>query len=151
MRRPLRFGFTTGTCAAAAAKGAALMLHGQRRIESVELTLPAGVSAIFALHGQRCDEQTAACCVIKDAGDDPDVTNGCEVWAEVTRIPPSPRPSPTRGEGEKKITPPLKGGGEGEGDIKVVIAGGNGIGRVTKPGLAVPVGEWAINPVPRQM
>ena len=149
MRRPLRFGFTTGACAAAAARGAALMLRDQRRIEAVELSLPAGITVTFALRGQRYDERFAACCVIKDAGDDPDVTNGCEVWAEVSLAPPSPQPSPTRGEGEKRIPPPLMGGGQGEGEI--IITGGAGIGRVTKPGLAVAVGEWAINPVPRQM
>ena len=133
MGRSLRFGFTTGASAAAAAKGAALMLRDQRRVESVELALPAGVSAIFALHGQRFDEQSAACCVIKDAGDDPDVTNGCEVWAEV-RLEPGGNPI-ERGE----LFP------------SVIITGGTGIGRVTKPGLAVPVGEWAINPVPYRM
>jgi cobalt-precorrin-5B (C1)-methyltransferase len=131
MGRPLRHGFTTGACAAAAAKGAALMLRDQRRVDAVELTLPAGITATFPLHGQRFNGQTAACYVIKDAGDDPDVTNGCEVWAEVTSPPVE------RGECPQ-------GGG-------VVITGGPGIGRVTKPGLAVPVGEWAINLVPRRM
>jgi cobalt-precorrin-5B (C1)-methyltransferase len=124
VRRPLRHGYTTGACAAAAAKGAALMLRDQHLIETVELVLPAGISATFVLHEQRFDAYSAACCVIKDAGDDPDVTNGCEVWAELRM---------------------------GEGDSKVVIEGGPGIGRVTKPGLAVSVGEWAINPVPRRM
>lgn len=131
MRRPLRHGYTTGACAAAAATGAALMLREQRRIDAVELGLPAGITAAFPLHGQRFDGQSASCCVIKDAGDDPDVTNGCEVWAEVTTPPVEQGECP-------------KGGG-------VVITGGTGIGRVTKPGLAVPVGEWAINPVPRRM
>lgn len=140
MRRPLRYGYTTGACAAAAAKGAALLLRDRRRVETVELPLPAGVSASFALHGQRFDEQSAACCVIKDAGDDPDVTNGCEVWAEVTSPSEEQAPSPPPPFGH----PPGETGG-------VVITGGTGIGRVTKPGLAVPVGEWAINPVPRRM
>ena len=124
MRRPLRSGYTTGSCAAAAALGAALMLRDQRTVATVELPLPAGLTATFILRGQRFDAQAAACCVVKDAGDDPDVTNGCEVWAEV-RL--------------------------GKGDSGVIIAGGTGIGRVTKPGLAVAVGEWAINPVPRRM
>jgi cobalt-precorrin-5B (C1)-methyltransferase len=125
VNRPLRYGYTTGACAAAAARGAALMLRDQRPVDKVELTLPAGLAATFALKGQRFDRQSAACGVIKDAGDDPDVTNGCEVWAEV-RLRPM-------------------------GDQGPAIAGGTGIGRVTKPGLAVPVGEWAINPVPRRM
>jgi cobalt-precorrin-5B (C1)-methyltransferase len=125
VRRSLRSGFTTGACAAAAALGAALMLRDQRRVKSVDLLLPAGITATFPLRGQRYDGQSAACCVVKNAGDDPDVTNGCEVWAEVK----------------------VGGGGGGQ----VIITGGAGIGRVTKPGLAVAVGEWAINPVPRRM
>lgn len=136
MPRPLRFGFTTGACAAAAAKGAALMLRGQCLVETVELVLPAGITATFALHGQRFDDQAATCCVIKDAGDDPDVTNGCAVWAEVKLEKETQGDSPFNQEG---LSP------------SVLITGGPGIGRVTKPGLAVAVGEWAINPVPRRM
>lgn len=124
MGRPLRHGYTTGACAAAAAKGAALMLRDQRPVASVTLQLPAGVTAEFLLEGQRFDACSAACCVVKDGGDDPDVTNGCRVWAEVS--------------------------GSAAGGI-IEIAAGPGIGRVTKPGLAVAVGEWAINPVPRRM
>jgi cobalt-precorrin-5B (C1)-methyltransferase len=145
-RKPLRSGFTTGACAAAAVLGAARMLKEQRRIEAVELLLPAGMKATFRLEGQVFDGEKASCFVVKDAGDDPDVTHGVEVHAEVTLNPPSPRSSPTRGEGVK-ITHP----GEGAGGPSVVIEGGAGIGKVTKPGLAVPVGEWAINPVPRRM
>ncbi len=150
-RRSLRTGFTTGSCAAAAALGAARMLREQRLIERVELPLPAGMSALFHLEGQAFDSRQASCFVVKDAGDDPDVTHGVEVWAEVTLGPPSPRPSPPRGEGGKDLPPPSRGGGEGEGGSSVIIEGGEGIGKVTKPGLAVPVGEWAINPVPRRM
>lgn len=141
-RRPLRHGYTTGACAAAAALGAARMLKEQRRVESVELSLPAGFAATFILQGQRFSEKGAACFVVKDAGDDPDVTHGCEIRAEVRLIPPCAT--------EGRSTPPPFGpppcstGG-------VIITGGKGIGRVTKPGLAVPVGEWAINPVPRRM
>ena len=126
MRRPLRHGYTTGACAAAAVRGAALLLRDQQRHDAVELPLPAGVTAVFPLQGQRFDTYSAACCVTKDAGDDPDVTHGCQVWAEVTL---------------------LAEGRPGE----IIIAGGTGIGRVTKPGLAVPVGAWAINPVPRRL
>ena len=132
MRRPLRSGYTTGACAAAAAKGAALMLRSQSRIDVVELPLPAGITATFSLRGQRFDACSAACCVVKDGGDDPDVTNGCEVWAEVRLW-----------EGDSPF--------DKQGQSPVVIAGGAGVGRVTKPGLAVAVGEWAINPVPRRM
>jgi cobalt-precorrin-5B (C1)-methyltransferase len=123
MPKSLRHGYTTGACAAAAASGAALMLKEQRVVDAVELFLPAGFSATFALHGQRFDRTSSTCYVVKDAGDDPDVTNGAQVHAEVALAH------------------------EGE----VVIRGGTGIGRVTKPGLAVPVGGAAINPVPRRM
>jgi cobalt-precorrin-5B (C1)-methyltransferase len=127
MKRELRHGFTTGACAAAAALGAARMLSEQRLVESVEISLPAGFSATFALCGQRISQDCAACFVVKDAGDDPDATNGVEVHAEVSLVD------------------------SGEEDKGVIITGGIGIGRVTKPGLAVPVGEWAINPVPTRM
>jgi len=197
-KQGLRHGYTTGACAAAAARGAALMLRDQRVLEEVEIVLPRGERARFRLHGQSFSRESASCFVIKDAGDDPDVTNGAEIHITVSLHPPrppfdqggsvvgnlskqgnnspSPQPSPTRGEGALPhgrpglmdsddqnsfpsflndkgnsifVTPPLMGGGKGEGDI--VIQGGTGIGRVTKPGLAVPVGEWAVNPVPRKM
>jgi cobalt-precorrin-5B (C1)-methyltransferase len=109
------------------------MLRDQRPVAAVDLLLPAGITATFALRGQRFDQQAATCCVVKDAGDDPDVTNGCEVWAEVSF---SKGDSPLQNQGQSPA---------------VIITGGTGIGRVTKPGLAVPVGEWAINPVPRRM
>jgi cobalt-precorrin-5B (C1)-methyltransferase len=130
--KSLQYGFTTGACAAAAAKGAALMLREQCLLQQVELWLPAGFAANFRLGGQRFTETSAICFVVKDAGDDPDVTHGVEVHAEVFLVDaPSSRTSPTI--------------------PSIVIEGGIGIGRVTKPGLAVPVGEWAINPVPRRM
>lgn len=130
MKKPLRQGFTTGACAAAAARGAALMLSHQKYISDVRIDLPAGISAVFQLQGQSFNTNEASCFVIKDAGDDPDVTNGAEVWATVGTTAGSR----------------IKGQGSG-----LVIEGGIGIGKVTKPGLAVPPGEWAINPVPRQM
>jgi len=133
MGKTLRHGYTTGACAAAASLGAARMLREQRLIEQVELTLPTGDTVMFALHGQRFDAEQAGCFVIKDAGDDPDVTHGCEVHATVT------------------LNPPLPPFGKGGGSPDVVIEGGTGIGRVTKPGLAVAIGDWAINPVPRRM
>ena len=133
--RSLRSGFTTGACAAAAAKGAALLLAGAGPVAAVTIDLPAGFPATFALHGQGCDGESARCYVIKDAGDDPDVTHGVEVHAEVRLTPPPCG------------HPPLVKGGPGG----VRIEGGTGIGTVTKPGLAVAVGEPAINPVPRRM
>lgn len=128
MKKGLRSGYTTGACAAAAAKGAALMLMGQSSVSEASIDLPGGISATFQLSGQTFSTVEASCFVVKDAGDDPDITNGAEVWA-------------TAREGSRV---------KGQGAI-VTIEGGAGIGRVTKPGLAVPPGEWAINPVPRRM
>lgn len=121
-KKPLRSGYTTGACAAAAAKGAALLLR-DGAAATVEINLPAGFAAGFKLHGQQVGAGVARCFVIKDAGDDPDVTHGIELHAELRR---------TNGSG-------------------LEIIAGTGIGRVTKPGLAVAVGQPAINPVPRQM
>ncbi|UFS71792.1 cobalt-precorrin-5B (C(1))-methyltransferase [Geomonas sp. RF6] len=123
--RNLRHGYTTGSCAAAAVKGACQMLRDQGPVEEVQLTLPCGETARFRLQGGRIDEDSASCYVVKDAGDDPDVTHGAEIHAHV------------------KIAFFT--------EHRLVIQGGTGIGRITKPGLAVPVGEWAINPVPRKM
>lgn len=123
-KKQLRSGYTTGACAAAATLGAARMLKEQQLVDSVDLDLPAGVTARFALHGQSFSDGQAICFVIKDAGDDPDVTDGVEVHAAVKLSPLSP---------------------------SVLIRGGVGVGTVTKPGLPVAIGEAAINPVPRQM
>ncbi|HBA88952.1 MAG TPA: cobalt-precorrin-5B (C(1))-methyltransferase [Geobacter sp.] len=123
--KDLRYGYTTGACAAAAVKGAAQMLRDQMMVHEVHLRLPSGDEARFDIKGGRLRGNSASCFVVKDAGDDPDVTNGAEihVTAEVQFF----------------------------SRHCIVINGGVGIGRVTKPGLAVPVGEWAINPVPRSM
>jgi cobalt-precorrin-5B (C1)-methyltransferase len=123
--KKLKYGYTTGSCAAAAVKGAAQMLRDQNMVSEVELMLPCGETARFAIQGGRLHENTASCYVVKDAGDDPDITNGAQIHATA------------------------------EVDFftkhRIVIQGGTGIGKVTKPGLAVKVGEWAINPVPRRM
>ena len=121
----LRCGYTTGACAAAAAKGAAQMLRDQQMVEEVELHLPSGDTVRFPLRGQILHNDAASCYVVKDAGDDPDVTNGVEIHARVAI--------------------------EFFTSHRIRIEGGVGIGKVTKPGLAVPVGDWAINPVPRRM
>lgn len=131
--KSLRHGFTTGACAAASAKGSVLMLRDQQLLREVDILLPRGEMARFPLHGQQFTANSASCFVIKDAGDDPDITNGAEIHATVT-LQTSSHPIPA-----------------GRNTYQVMIAGGPGIGRVTKPGLAVPVGEWAINPVPRRM
>lgn len=123
--KELRYGFTTGACAAAAVKAAAQMLRDQGMVHEVELMLPCGVGASFQIHGGVLRDNTASCYVVKDAGDDPDVTNGAEIHVTASIVFFTKN--------------------------RIVIEGGTGIGRVTKPGLAVPVGEWAINPVPRSM
>jgi len=116
-------GFTTGTCAQAAARGACIMLTIQRPVDEVEVETPSGVRLKINLVGQYIGKDFAKCAVIKDAGDDIDVTDGAKIYAEV-------RISAQKG---------------------VFIKGAEGIGKATKPGLAIGVGDWAINPVPRRM
>ena len=120
--RLLRCGYTTGTCAALAAAGAAELLLTGQAPESLSLRTPKGWAAEIAPEICRMEGETAFCAVRKDAGDDPDVTNGLLVCARVEKTP--------------------------EG---ISIDGGEGVGRVTKPGLDQPVGAAAINTVPRQM
>ncbi|MDP2744197.1 MAG: cobalt-precorrin-5B (C(1))-methyltransferase CbiD [Dehalococcoidia bacterium] len=127
--RTLKKGYTTGTCAQAAARAAMLMLTSGKPVSEVEVETASGVrlklGVIPMQSGQAQDAGGfARCGVIKDSGDDPDVTDGAEIYAEVKLVP----------------------GGEG-----VRILGGRGVGTVTKPGLPVPPGEPAINPVPRRM
>src|SRR5271155_5413538 len=122
--RPLRRGWTTGACATAAAKAAFSALVTGEFPDPVEVTLPRGARPGFALALTRMDEGTATAGVIKDAGDDPDVTHGALVVATVR----------------------LRAPGTG-----VTVRAGEGIGTVTRPGLPVPPGEPAINPVPRRM
>ena len=141
--KKLRSGYTTGACAAAAAKAAATLLMSSERILSVEIPFPDGSRVNFKIYNSKLITQNsklATASVIKDAGDDPDVTNGAEIVAQV-RLLPLTQPSPSRGEGK----------GEGETKNSVFIIGGKGVGRVTKPGLSVPVGGPAINPVPGKM
>ena len=119
----MRFGYTTGSCATAAAKAAAIGLFTGNIPDEVEIDTPASVKLRLKIHHRRLSADETACAVQKDAGDDPDVTNGCYVHAKVKRI----------------FTQTIE------------IDGGEGVGRVTKPGLQVPVGHAAINPVPRRM
>ena len=122
----LRCGYTTGTCAALGAAGAARLLLTGRTPETVGLRTPKGIVVEVAPQFCRlCGETTAECAIIKDGGDDVDATTGLPVVAEVTLLPDAPR--------------------------TVTIDGGTGVGRVTKPGLDQPVGAAAINHVPRQM
>jgi cobalt-precorrin-5B (C1)-methyltransferase len=127
-RRGGRSGFTTGACAAAAARAAALgLLHG-RVPESVACRLPNGEEVNFAVDEGRVEgvghERRACAVVVKDAGDDPDVTNGARLTVDLRFLPDARR--------------------------RIVFRGGDGVGRVTREGLGLAVGEPAINPVPRR-
>ncbi|MDO8948133.1 MAG: cobalt-precorrin-5B (C(1))-methyltransferase [Desulfocapsaceae bacterium] len=127
----LRSGYTTGACAAAAAKAATLMLITGCSQDQVAIPFPDGSRVTFQLctcQWQNPAHSTALAAVIKDAGDDPDVTNKARIEAAVRFA--------SADEAQKN---------------QITIAGGTGIGTVTKPGLAIPVGEPAINPVPRKM
>ena len=124
----LRCGCTTGTCAALAAAGAASVLLRGTMPETLSLLTPAGIPVETEPVSWDMTGGAARCAVRKDAGDDPDVTDGCLVVAEVRKLPPSP---------------------DGDGTIR--IDGGQGVGRVTKPGLDQSVGAAAINSVPRRM
>ena len=121
---PLRRGWTTGACATAAAKAAFGALLGQGFADPVTIRLPRGGAARFALAEQRLEAGAATAGVVKDAGDDPDVTHGCLVQAK------------------------LRWNAAGAG---VTFHAGPGVGTVTRAGLPIPPGEAAINPVPRQM
>ena len=129
-KKTLRTGFTTGTCAAAAAKGAVATFLGARP-KVMEVTLPSGTTASISLNDRWTKNGTTYCTVVKDAGDDPDVTNGALIGAEVSLVRST------------IITSAQK--------VPIVLSGGEGIGVVTKPGLPVKKGEPAINPVPRKM
>jgi cobalt-precorrin-5B (C1)-methyltransferase len=127
MRKPegeLRRGWTTGACAAAAAKAAYVALLTGRFPDPVSIRLPSGERPIFNLVESSigCGQATAA--VLKDAGDDPDVTHGATIRVSVCR---------------------------GEPGSGVMFIAGEGVGVVTRPGLLVPVGQPAINPAPRQL
>lgn len=121
-QKTLRCGYTTGTCAALAAAGAAQLLLTGRLAGALRLVTPKG----WPVEAEPLEVQSgpgwASCAVRKDSGDDPDITGGTLIFARVERA-------------ESGLT----------------LRGGTGIGRVTKPGLDQPVGEWAINRVPREM
>ena len=118
----LRLGFTTGSCATAASKAGAVMLLTGEIQENVLLETPKGIILNIEVEDITINEDSVSCKVIKDGGDDPDVTHGMKISSMVRRIP--------------------------EG---IIIEGGVGVGRVTKEGLACGIGEAAINPIPRKM
>ncbi len=121
----LRTGFTTGTCATAGAKAAVLAILNQKEIDFVDVTLPKKSQIRIKIESCIFDSQSATCSVIKDGGDDPDVTHGAEIITNVSLLT------------------------EKQGEIE--IDGAEGVGRVTKPGLGLEIGSAAINPTPKKM
>ena len=130
----MRYGFTTGSCAAAAAAAACYMLLTGRKKEEMTILTPKGISYTAKLVDISINESSAACAIVKDGGDDPDITTGVHIVAEAAFLQ---KESP-----QKDKTDAVQ---------QIIIRGGKGVGRVTKPGLDQPVGEAAINHVPREM
>lgn len=122
-KKYLRRGYTTGSCAAAAAKAATLALVTQMPVTATKILLPNKNIASFFIQNCSFDTSYASCSVKKDAGDDPDITDGIEIIATIKR---------TQSKG-------------------ISISGGKGVGTVTKPGLDIEIGKSAINPVPHRM
>lgn len=121
--KKMRFGYTTGSCAAAACKGATEILLGGKLQETVTLMTPKGILLTLELKDIQIEIDKVTCAIRKDAGDDPDTTNGILVYATVEK---------TKEQG-------------------ITLDGGIGVGRVTKAGLSQKIGEAAINPVPKSM
>lgn len=121
--KPLRHGYTTGSCATATAKAALIALITQEEQTTVRIRIPIGEEVDFQLTRCEFDRDIATTAVTKDGGDDPDATHGATIEAAVMWTD----------------------------EVGILLDGGIGVGRVTKPGLPVEVGEAAINPVPRKM
>ena len=120
----LRTGYTTGTCAAAGSKAGVLAIINQKKTDFIEVTLPKKNTVKIKIVNCQFDEKSAKCSVIKDGGDDPDVTHGAEILTEILLTN-----KPTQ----------------------IEIGGGEGVGIVTKPGLGLEIGSAAINPTPKRM
>ena len=122
--KKLRTGYTTGSSATAASKAALLSIIKQQKIEEVEITLPKKTTIRIPVNSCQFEKNKAKCSVIKDGGDDPDVTHGAEIIVELTF---------------------------NDNKNQIEIDGGEGVGIVTKPGLGLEINKPAINPVPRKM
>ncbi|HYL66211.1 MAG TPA: cobalt-precorrin-5B (C(1))-methyltransferase [Nitrosopumilaceae archaeon] len=124
LKGKLKTGFTTGTCATAGAKAGILAILNQKKIDVVDVTLPKKSKIQIKILSCQFDKHSAKCTVIKDGGDDPDVTHGAEIITHVSLID---KPN------------------------QIEIDGGDGVGRVTKPGLGLEINSAAINPTPKKM
>lgn len=127
----MRYGFTTGSCAAAASKAAAYMLLSGNPKEEITILTPKGIPFTAKILDIDRKENSVSCAVQKDGGDDPDITTGALIYATV---------SLAKADAAKA-----------DEQAQIIIDGGAGVGRVTKPGLDQPVGNAAINHVPREM
>ena len=135
----MRYGFTTGSCAAAAAKAASYMLLTGKIKTEITIETPKGIPYTAKLLQIKRSEQEVSCAVEKDGGDDPDVTSGSLICAKVSYS--------VNHESELSMEQDIM---QDRGP-QVLIDGGIGVGRVTKPGLDQPVGNAAINHVPREI
>ena len=143
----MRKGFTTGSCAAAAAGAAAWMLLGGCRREQISIITPAGIPYRAQVEDISISVDSVSCAVRKDSGDDPDVTDQMLIYASVRRISHAPDEADDAPAGSAgRIS-----SGEGSRMREVHIRGGTGIGKITRPGLDQEVGSDAINSVPRAM
>lgn len=147
--KKLRKGYTTGTCAAAASKAAAIMLLGGGRIENINVTLPTGKEISLKIENTEIMPDGVSCAVKKDSGDDPDITKGIYIYSKVSKNLRGSGSIATRKSfafSSKQCCSPM----QLKDSPLIKITGGIGIGIVTREGLDQPVGEYAINSVPRQ-
>lgn len=121
--KKLRYGFTTGSCGTAAAKAATTMLFTRKEMNKINIDTPKGWNLEIFINDIDIKEDSVSCSVIKDSGDDPDITKGMKIHAKAEKL---------------RIA-------------GIEITGGEGVGKVTKKGLSTPVGQYAINPVPLEM
>ncbi len=141
--KKMRFGYTTGSCAAAAAKAAATMLFDREELPVVELLTPKGIRIWLEVLDVVREEHAVSCAIRKDGGDDPDVTSGLLVYADVRLCEVE--------EAEKLQQVFAHEEQETADSVVIGITAGEGVGTITLPGLEQPIGSPAINKVPRSM